>query len=497
MTEYEPVIGLEVHAQLRTRSKMFCSCQADYQQAPPNSRVCPVCLGLPGTLPVINSRAVESVIMTGLALHSTVSVSTKFDRKNYPYPDLMKGYQISQYDLPICVGGYLDIPANGGQKRIAITRVHLEEDVAKLFHRTDPATGEAYSLLDVNRSGVPLMELVSEPDLRSPEEARQYLIRLRSILQFLRVSTGSLEEGSFRCDANVSIRPKGSSTLAARVEVKNMNSFRSVFQALQFEVDRQIQLAEHGVRLVQETRGWLEERGETFPMRSKEEAHDYRYFPEPDLPPLQLDPAWVEQIAGQLPELPDAKKTRFMAHYGLSEYDASMLTLSPDMATFYEEALSQLAVAQGGPAGGEGPMAKTMANWTITELNRLLNLSNMAVEDSPLKPAQLAELLVLLERGTIGTAQAKVAFEEMFRSGKGAQTVVEELGLAQVTDTGALAESVDQAILDNPKAVQDFQAGKETAVKFLVGQVMKASRGKANPSIVADILREQLARIKH
>ena len=476
---------------------MFCSCAADYQQAPPNSRVCPVCLGLPGALPVINQSAVEAVIITGLALHAHVAESTKFDRKNYPYPDLMKGYQVSQYDLPICVGGRLDIqpgPAATEQKRIRIHRVHLEEDVAKLFHRTDPATGEAYSLLDVNRSGVPLMELVSEPDLRSPEEARQYLVQLRSILQFLGVSTGNMEEGSFRCDANVSIRPKGSSLMAARVEVKNMNSFRSVFRALQFEVARQIGLAERGVRLVQETRGWVEESGETFPMRSKEEAHDYRYFPEPDLPPLQISRAWVARLAERLPELPEAMKARLVAQYGLSEYDASMLTVSPRMARFYEEALDHVSSLQGAQANGRGLAAKTVANWTITELNRLLNLSGIGVEDSLLTPSHLAELVVLLESGTVGTSQAKVAFEEMFRSGKKADAVVEELGLAQVTDANALAQAVGRAVRENPKAVQDYLAGKETAVKFLVGQVMKASRGKANPSVAADLLREQLAR---
>ena len=475
---------------------MFCSCPADYQQAPPNSRVCPICLGLPGTLPVINRQAVESVIMTGLALHSSISETTKFDRKNYPYPDLMKGYQISQYDLPICVGGYLDIPADGRQKRIAITRVHLEEDVAKLFHRTDQATGDAYSLLDVNRSGVPLMELVSEPDMRSPEEARQYLISLRSILQFLGVSTGNMEEGSFRCDANVSIRPKGTTALATRVEVKNMNSFRAVFRALQFEVTRQVEMAEQGIRLHQETRGWVEERGETFSMRSKEEAHDYRYFPEPDLPPLRVARAWVEQVAERLPELPEAKKGRFISQYGLSDYDASMLTSTPGVATYYEETVRQLGSLTGVSGAGNGAMAKTVANWTITELNRMLNLSGTGVEDSLLKPEQMAELLALLQGGTIGTAQTKVAFEEMFRSGKTAQAVVEELGLAQVTDTDALDQAVGEAVRDNPKAVEDYLGGKETAVRFLVGQVMKASRGKANPSVVAELLRGKLEALR-
>ena len=491
MTEYEPVIGLEVHAQLRTRSKMFCTCPADYQQAPPNTRVCPVCLGLPGSLPVINRRAVEAVITTGLALHSTTALHSKFDRKNYPYPDLMKGYQISQYDLPLCLGGYLDIEVDGQHKRISVTRVHLEEDVAKLFHRTDPVTGESYSLLDINRSGVPLMEMVSEPDMRSPEEARQYLMKLHSILLFLGVSTAQMEEGSFRCDANVSIRPKGSTELFNRAEVKNMNSFRAVYRALQFEVERQSRLAEQGIPVVQETRGWSEERGETFSMRSKEYAQDYRYFPEPDLPPLTIDRAWVEQLAEQLPELPDAKKARLMEQHGLSEYDASMLVISPAMASYYEETVQQLTALAG--VASNGSMAKTVANWTITELNRLLNAAHLEVEESPLRPGHLAELLHLLQGGTIGTPQAKTALEEMFRSGKGANAVVAELGLAQLTDTGAVGQAASQVIQENPKAVQDFHAGKETAIRFLVGQVMKATQGKANPSIVADLLRELLA----
>ncbi len=495
MTEYEPVIGLEVHAQLRTRSKMFCACPTDYQQAPPNSRVCPVCLGLPGTLPVINQQAVEGVIKTGLALHSEIAEHTKFDRKNYPYPDLMKGYQISQFDLPICRGGYMEIEVDGVQKRIGITRVHLEEDVAKLAHRADPATGEQYSLVDVNRSGIPLMELVGEPDLRSPEEARQYLVKLRAILQYLGVSTGNMEEGSFRCDANVSIRPRGSDEFMTRAEVKNMNSFRAVYRALQFEVQRQTARVEAGHTVEQETRGWVEERGETVSLRSKEYAHDYRYFPEPDLPPLSVDRAWVEQVAEGLPELPDAKKARFIDQYSLSEYDASLLTISPGMAQFYEDSLKEWEAAHG-PSAANGSIPKSTANWTITELGRLLNAAGADIEDSPLRPAHLAELLDLLERGTIGTAQAKVAFEEMFNTGKTARTVVEELGLAQITDTSAIDSAAAQAIRENPQAVDDYLKGKETAVKFLVGQVMRATRGKANPSLVAEVLQERLQALK-
>jgi aspartyl-tRNA(Asn)/glutamyl-tRNA(Gln) amidotransferase subunit B len=492
MIEYETVIGLEVHAQLRTRSKMFCSCAADYQQAPPNTRVCSVCLGLPGTLPVINRQAVAAVIKTGLALHCTIAQHTKFDRKNYPYPDLMKGYQISQFDLPICLGGYLDIEVGDRTTRVSMTRVHLEEDVAKLFHRKDQTTGEPYSLLDVNRSGVPLMEMVSEPDMRSPEEARQYLMKLRSIVQYLGVSTGSMDEGSFRCDANISIRPQGDTVLANRVEVKNMNSFRSVFRALEFEVERQQGLAERGEALHQETRGWSEDRGVTYSMRSKEEAHDYRYFPEPDLPPLEIERAWVEQLAELLPELPDAKRARLMTKYGLSAYDATTLTQNLAMANYYEEALGEAQRL----TGTNSTTAKVLANWTITELNRLLNASNTNVADSPLEPRQMAELLSLLQNGTIGTHQAKTAFEDMFKTGDPAADVVTKLGLTQITDDRAISAAVGQAINANSRAVQDFLKGKDTAVKFLVGQVMKATQGKANPTVVGELVREQLKALR-
>ncbi|MEX2599395.1 MAG: Asp-tRNA(Asn)/Glu-tRNA(Gln) amidotransferase subunit GatB [Dehalococcoidia bacterium] len=493
MTEYEPVIGLEVHAQLGTRSKMFCSCPSDYQQAEPNTRVCPVCLGLPGTLPVINREAIKSIIMTGLALHCEIAEYTKFDRKNYPYPDLMKGYQISQYDLPICREGYLEIPAaEGGKKRVGIERVHMEEDVAKLFHRVDQSTGEGYSLLDVNRAGVPLMEMVGKPDIRSAEEARQYLIGYRSILQYLGVSTGNMEEGSFRCDANVSIRPKGSTGFGTKVEVKNMNSFRSVFRAIEFEVERQTKVLESGDRVVQETRGWVDDKGITVSMRSKEEANDYRYFPEPDLPPLDVDRAWVASIAELLPELAEERKARFVTQYGLPEYDASLLTVSPGLADYYESILGEYEKLDGPGAS----VAKAAANWTITELGRLANEAHLDIEATPITSGHLAELLMLLNKNVIGTAQAKTAVEAMFTTGKSAATVVEELGLAQITDTGAISEAVAEAIEANPQAVQDYMNGKETAAKFLVGQVMKVTKGKANPSMVADLIREQLERMK-
>jgi aspartyl-tRNA(Asn)/glutamyl-tRNA(Gln) amidotransferase subunit B len=452
-------------------------------------------MGLPGTLPVINRLAVEAVIKTGLALNSEIAEHTKFDRKNYPYPDLMKGYQISQYDLPICIGGQLDIEVGGISKRIGITRVHLEEDVAKLFHRTDEATGEHYSLLDINRSGVPLMETVSEPDMRSPEEARQYLIKLRAILQYLGVSTGSMEEGSFRCDANVSIRPKGETSLGKRTEIKNMNSLRAVFRAIEFEVQRQTELVESARPIEQETRGWSEERGVTYSMRSKEEAHDYRYFPEPDLPPLTIDRAWTEQLAERLPELPDAKKLRFVEHYGLSDYNATMLTISLQPADFFENSFREYLHSYGLDTDN-GTLAKSVANWTMTELGRVVNATGTELEDSHLTPQHVADLLHLLHEEVIGTSQAKTTFDAMFTTGESAQAVVDAMGLTQITDTKAINTAVSTTIGDNPKAVEDFMRGKDTAVKFLVGQVMKVTKGKANPTVAAAIVKEQLERMR-
>ena len=343
MTKYEAVIGLEVHAQLLTSSKMFCPCPNDYLNSTPNSVACPICLGMPGVMPVINKRAVEFVITTGLALNSKISTRTQFHRKNYSYPDLMKGYQISQYDSPIAEQGYLEIEVNGQRKQIGITRVHLEEDVAKLHHLKSPQ-GKGYSLVDVNRSGIPLMETVSEPDMRSPEEAREYLVKLRSILQYLDVTTGNMEDGSFRCDANISIRPKGTIELFPKVEIKNMNSLRAVYRALEFEIERQTNLVESGGIVIQETRGWIDDNGTTISQRTKEDAHDYRYFPEPDLPPIDIDPSWIESIRGTLPELQTAKLSRFMSEYQLSPYDASLITGSKPMSDFFEQALTSRSI---------------------------------------------------------------------------------------------------------------------------------------------------------
>ena len=486
-TKYESVIGLEVHAQLLTRSKMFCSCRADYQGADPNTTVCPVCLGMPGVLPVINQRAVEFVIMTGLALNCTINRETKFDRKNYPYPDLMKGYQISQFDQPLASDGWMMIRVDGEEKRAGITRVHLEEDVAKLFHRAD-ASGEAYSLLDVNRAGVPLMEVVGEPDLRSPEEARQYLITLRAILQYLGVSTCNMEEGSFRCDANISIRLRGDEEYGVKVEVKNMNSFRSVYRALEYEFERQVRLVEEGGHIVQETRGWVDDTGVTTSQRSKEYAHDYRFFPEPDLPPLVVTPQWVDDLRVGLPELPRTRSDRYVTQFGLPQYDADLLTASKATADFFE-----LVIAVGDRQDDAlQQRAKIAGNWMLGNVARLLNASGQEVGESPLQPEHLASLLDLLDAGTLSTTLAKSVLEGTFATGKPPADVVKEQGVSQIKDTASIEPVVTEAIAANNDAVADYLKGKDTAIRFLVGQVMKLTRGQANPEMVALVLKEKL-----
>ncbi len=484
---FETVIGLEVHAQLLTKSKMFCRCSADYASAPPNTHVCPVCLGMPGVLPVINQQAVEYTIMTALALNCTIADYTRFDRKNYPYPDLMKGYQISQYKAPFGHGGWLIIEVNGEKKRAGITRVHLEEDVAKLVHHTSPG-GESYSLVDVNRSGVPLMEIVGEPDLHSPEEARQYLIRLRSILQYLGVSTGNMEEGSFRCDANISIRPEDSPDSLAKVEVKNMNSFKGVYLALEYEAKRQRKVATEGRKLVQETRGWVEEKGKTVSQRSKEYAHDYRYFPEPDLPPLTISRKWVEEIRSKLPELPEARRDRFVTEYGLPLYDANLLTSSRAMADYFEESFEESRRAN------MGLTAKDISNWLLGEASRIMNVKNIDIDGlrKMVSPEQLCRLLCLIPTGAVSSTSAKVVFEEMSSTGRGADEIIQERGLSQISDTGEIKEVVGQVIDANPKAVADYKAGKAQSLTFLVGQVMRATKGRANPKLVNEQLKKRL-----
>jgi aspartyl-tRNA(Asn)/glutamyl-tRNA(Gln) amidotransferase subunit B len=486
--EYETIIGLEVHAQLLTKSKMYCRCSADYASAPPNTHVCPVCLGMPGVLPTINQQAVEYTTMTALALHCTISDYTKFDRKNYPYPDLMKGYQISQYDAPIGHDGWLDIEVDGKTRKIGITRVHLEEDVAKLLHRTPPG-GESYSLVDVNRSGVPLMEIVGEPDLRSPEEARNYLIKLRTILQYLGVSTGNMEEGSFRCDANISIRPRGKADTLAKVEVKNMNSFKAVYSALEYEAQRQRKRADEGKKLTQETRGWVENKGITVAQRSKEYAHDYRYFPEPDLPPLMLSREWVEKIRAKLPELPEARRERFIAEYGLPLNDAKFITDSKDMADYFED-----YIKTGEPR--TLPLterAKLGSNWLSGEVSHIMNANSIDIKGfrERVRPKQLCELIVYAQ-DVVNAATAKFVVEEMFNTAKTAKEIINERGLAQISDTRQLEETVVNVINSNPQAVADYKAGKQQSAKFLMGQVMRASGGRANPKLVMELLEKKL-----
>ncbi|MGD2064861.1 MAG: Asp-tRNA(Asn)/Glu-tRNA(Gln) amidotransferase subunit GatB [Dehalococcoidia bacterium] len=473
---YEIVIGLEVHTQLLTDSKMFCSCSTDYASALPNTHVCPVCLGMPGVLPVINEKAIEYTVMTALALNCTIPEYTKFDRKNYFYPDLMKGYQISQYDAPIGKGGWLNIYGNGDRKRINITRVHLEEDTAKLWHRGD------YSLVDVNRSGVPLMEVVSEPELSSAEEARDYLIRLRSILRYLGVSTGNMEEGSFRCDANISIRPLDTKEFLPKVEVKNMNSFKAVYQAMEYESGRQKKVLEEGGKLVQETRGWIDEKGVTVLQRTKEYADDYRYFPEPDLPPLVLERAKIEEIRARLPELPEARRARFMTEYGLSMYDANILTSSKAMADYFENCIRLTDPGK----------AKTISNWLSGDFSRLVNATNTEVENVKISPECLAEMLDLVDNGTISGPAAKAVFEEMFHSGKRAGDIIKEKELSQISDAGEIGEVIKQVMANNTEAIADYTSGKEQALTFIIGQVMKATRGRANPGLVREIIIKEL-----
>ncbi len=483
-TKYETVIGLEVHVQLKTRSKMFCSCRSDYQGAEPNSLVCPVCLGMPGVLPVINKKAVEYAIATGLALNCSIATRTKFDRKNYAYPDLMKGYQISQYDMPIAYGGHLDVETNGDTRTIGITRVHMEEDVAKLTHVRN-STGETFSLVDVNRSGVPLMEIVSEPDIRSPEEARQYLTTLRSILRYIGVSTGNMEEGNFRCDANVSIRPMGSSELCTRTEIKNVNSFRSVFSALEYEVERQRRVVEDGGHVVQETRGWVEDRAVTVSQRSKEHAHDYRYFPEPDLPELLPDPAWVAEIRASLPELPAQRRDRFVSQYGLPLYDAGLLSASRSSAEFFEKAVN-------GKAEASESRARRVSNWMLGEVSRLLDDGLASIDQSRLEPDHLGQLSDLVDSGDLSNSLAKTVLQKTFETGKAPKRIVKDEGYVQISDSSLVEQAVQEAIDQNPKAVQDYLGGRETASRFLVGQVMRITRGKANPAVVNKLMQQKL-----
>jgi aspartyl-tRNA(Asn)/glutamyl-tRNA(Gln) amidotransferase subunit B len=481
---YETVIGLEVHAQLLTSSKMFCACPSPRLDSFPNSTVCPVCLGMPGVLPVINKRAVELTIMTGLALNCEIPAEAKFDRKNYHYPDLMKGYQISQYDLPLCKDGWIEVEVEGREQRIGITRVHLEEDTARSQHVINQA-GESYSLIDVNRSGVPLMEIVSEPDMRSAEEARAYLTKLRQVLRYIGASRANMEEGNMRCEPNVSIRPVGETAFGQKVELKNINSFRHAYDAIKFEVARQTNVIEAGGRVAQETRGWRDDIGQSVTQRTKEFADDYRYFPEPDLPTLTVSREWVEAIRSRMPELPDTRRRRFAEQYGLSEYDARVLTESRARADFFETTVAL-------DADGGARHAKTVANWIAGDFARLLNAAGIDIGDSRVTPEALSGLLELIERGTISGKSAKDVFTKMFETGRSPGEIVKELDLGQIESADEVAGAIDKVIQESPKAVQDYKGGKETALTYLVGQVMRETRGRARPDMISQALREKL-----
>ena len=479
-TSFEAVIGLEVHAQLLTRSKIFCGCSATFG-APPNSQTCPVCLGMPGVLPVLNRRVVEFAIKTAVALHCEIAGGCRFARKNYFYPDMPKNYQISQYELPLARNGVLEFPVNGLTKRVRIHRLHLEEDVGKLLHAGAFQAADS-SLVDFNRSGVPLMEIVSEPDIRNPEEAAEYLRQIRAILVYLEVCDGNMEEGSLRCDANVSVRHVGTQELGVKAEVKNMNSFKHVQKALAYEIQRQVRVLEQGGRVVQETRLWDANQEQTFPMRSKEYAHDYRYFLEPDLVPVTVPQQWVDEIRGTLPELPQERRARFVRQYAIPDYDAAVLTASKPLAGYYEEVVTAF------------PEPKTASNWVMVELLGLLNKEGREITDSPIPPAELAALLTMLNRESISGKIAKMVFEKMYQTGKPAALIVQEEGLTQISDQDELLRIVEGVLAQHPGPVADYRKGKVQSFTFLVGAVMKASRGTANPKSVNELLRTLLER---
>ncbi len=480
--KYESVIGLEVHTELKTKTKIFCGCRAEFGAAP-NTNVCPVCLGLPGVLPVLNRKVLEYAVRVGVALNCKIANFTKFDRKNYYYPDLPKNFQTSQYDLPIAEHGYLDIEVDGQVRRIGITRIHMEEDAGKLVHSGETITTSDHSFVDYNRTGVPLLEIVSEPDLRTAAEARAYMEKLRSILEYLDVSDCKMEEGSLRCDANVSVREVGAKQLGTKVEMKNINSIRGVERSIEYEAQRQAEAVEDGEVIVQETRTWDETAGITRSMRSKEEANDYRYFPEPDLVPFTIEDEYIEQARRNLPELPDAKRERLIRDYGLSLYDAEQITAQKDLADYFDETVAI------------GADAKEVTNWLIGDFARFANEFQVRAKQAPVQPKQLAGMLAKVNDGTLSGRIAKSVFEEMWHTGKTAESIIEEKGLRQISDTGALETIIREIIAANPQSVQDFQAGKKKAVGFLVGQTMKATKGKANPQLVNQLLMNLLEEI--
>lgn len=476
--KYETVIGLEVHAELSTNSKIFCGCPTEFG-APANTHTCPICLGHPGVLPVLNQRAVEFAIKASLALNCEIGEESKFDRKNYFYPDLPKAYQISQYDKPIGQNGWIDIEVNGQKKRIGITRLHLEEDAGKLIHSD---YGDS-TLIDYNRVGVPLVEIVSEPDIRNPEEARAYLEKMRSILQYCEVSDVKMEQGSLRCDANISLRPVGQKEFGTKAELKNMNSFRNVQRGLEYEQQRQAEILDQGGTVVQETRRWDDANARTISMRGKEEAHDYRYFPDPDLIKLKISRDWVDEIRSTIPELPDVRQARYVKEYGLPSTDAGVLTSSKDISDFFQQSVAT------------GVDAKLVSNWIMGDLMGYLNAEQLELKDIKMTAVSLGEMVKLIEKGTISTKIAKTVFKEMLETGKEPVKIVEEKGLVQISDEGAIRQIAQEAITKHPQSVEDYKAGKTQAIGFLVGQVMKATKGKANPGLVNQLLKEELEKL--
>jgi aspartyl-tRNA(Asn)/glutamyl-tRNA(Gln) amidotransferase subunit B len=476
--EYESVIGLEVHAQLLTKAKLFCACATVFQ-ADPNEQTCPVCLGMPGVLPVLNRQAVEFAIRTGLAMQGQIARVSRFARKNYFYPDLPKGYQISQYEEPLIEGGGLTIALDGTSKHIQLIRIHLEEDAGKSIHGENLAD-PTKSYVDLNRTGVPLLEIVSAPDLRSAEETRIYLQKLKTLLEYIEVCDGNMEEGSLRCDANVSLRPRGAQELGTRTEIKNLNSFRNVQRAIEYEIERQAEVLDGGGRVVQETRLFDANRGVTQPMRSKEEAHDYRYFPDPDLVPLCIGQEWIERVRQELPEFPDTRRQRFTTHYSLPDYDAEVLTASKDLADYYEATVRLYN------------QPKVVSNWVMGDVLRELNRQHHSPQQASVTPMHLADLLRLIDEGVLSGKIARMVFEDMYRTGKPAQTIVQEQGLVQMNDSAALEGIITTILADNASQVAEYRAGKHKVLGFFVGQTMKATQGKANPALVNELLRKLL-----
>ena len=476
--KYETVIGLEVHVQINTKTKIFCSCSTEFGK-PPNENTCPICLGMPGVLPVLNKRFLDSSMKACLATHCTIEPMNRFARKNYFYPDLPKGYQISQMEHPLGTKGFININLDGKQKRIGLTRIHMEEDAGKLIHGENLGSpGKSY--VDFNRTGVPLCEVVSEPDMRSPEEARAYLTELKAILEYTEVSDCNMEEGSLRCDANVSIRPIGQKEFGTRAEIKNLNSFKFVQKAIEYEVARQAKILDQGERVKQETRLYDSDRGETFPMRSKEEAFDYRYFPDPDLVPIIIDDEWVERIRKTIPELPEQKRERFVSSYKIPEYDAGVLTSSKPLADYFEQCANQF------------PQPKIISNWIMGDLLRELKKDGKEIGECPVSPSEFVDLLKLIDSGTISGNIAKGVFEEMYQTQKPAGRIVEDKGLTQITDSSAIEKIVDEVIQANPSQVEELRGGKDKVLGYLVGQIMKASKGKANPGMVNKLLKEKI-----